>query len=187
MDKKEMMQKAYDLGFKYEREYRGCAQCAVSAMQDVLGIQNDLVYKSASGLAGGTGECIDGNCGGYSGAVMMMSLLFGRTRKEEATEFGRKEKYDSFRMAAALHDKYVEKYGSAVCSGVQTKIYGRAFDLRDDEQKQGFRDAGAHELPDKCCAVVGDGARWGVELILDEIERLGLSLEEFKGLECKAD
>jgi hypothetical protein len=28
--------------------------------------------------------------------------------------------------------------------------------------------------------VVGDGARWAVELILDEIESRGMSLEDFK-------
>ncbi len=56
-----MMQKAYDLGFKYEQDYRGCAQCAVAAIQDTLGLKNDWVYKAASGLAGGAGECIDGH------------------------------------------------------------------------------------------------------------------------------
>lgn len=182
MDKKEMMQKAYDLGFKYEKDYRGCTQCAIAAIQDVLNIRNDLVYKAGSGLAGGVGECIDGVCGGYSGGAMMISAFFGRTRKEEATELGRKEKYDSFRLVAALHDKYVEKYSSAVCAGVQKKIYGRAFDLRNDEDKQGFRDAGAHELDDKCCAVVGDGARWALELILDEMESRGMSIEDFNYL-----
>lgn len=187
MDKKEMIQKAYDLGFKYEQDYRGCAQCAVSAIQDVLGLQNDWVYKAASGLAGGGGECVDGLCGGYSGSIMVMSTLFGRTRKEEATTFGRKEKYDSFRMAAALHDKFVEKYGTVLCADIHKKIFGRTYWLRDDDDKQGFRDAGAHELPDKCCAVVGDGARWATELILAELETLGLSLEDFKNVECKVD
>jgi C_GCAxxG_C_C family probable redox protein len=187
MDKKEMMQKAYDLGFKYEQEYRGCAQCAVAAIQDTLGLKNDWVYKASSGLAGGAGECIDGICGGYSGGVMVMSTLFGRTRKEEATTFGRKEKYDSFYMAAKLHDKYVEKYGSVICADIHKKIFGRPFHLRNDDDKQAFRDAGAHELDDKCCAVVGDGARWAVELILDEIERRGMSLEDFRDVKYEAE
>jgi hypothetical protein len=55
--------------------------------------------------------------------------------------------------------------------------------LRDDTQKQQFRDAGAHEDKDKCCAVVGDGARWAVELILSEIESRGLTIEDFKDLQ----
>jgi hypothetical protein len=69
-----------------------------------------------------------------------------------------------------------------ICAQIHKKIFGRSFDLRDDEQKQQFRDAGAHERDDACCAVVGDGARWATELILDEIEANGLSLEDFKDL-----
>lgn len=182
MDKEATLQKAYDLGFKGEREYRGCAQCAIAAIQDALGIRNDFVYKAGSGLAGGAGECTDGLCGGYSGAIMTMSSFFGRTRPEEGSKQGRKDKYVSFKMASELHDLFVAKYGSVICSGIQKCIFGRSFDLRDDEQKQQFRDAGAHELDDKCCAVVGNGARWGTELILKEIEEKGLSLKDFQQL-----
>jgi hypothetical protein len=46
-----------------------------------------------------------------------------------------------------------------------------------------FRDAGAHEREDGCCAVVGDGAAWAVELILDKLEEEGLNLEDFRGME----
>lgn len=182
MHKEELMEKAYQLGFAAERDVRGCAQCTIAAVMDTLGIQNDIVYKSASGLAGGAGECTDGNCGGVSGGIISMSMFFGRTREEEATKQGRKDKYVSFRMAAALHDKFMEKYGTSICAGIHKKIYGRAFDLRDDDQKQMFRDAGAHEREDGCCAVVGDGAKWAVELILDEIEAQGLTLEDFEYL-----
>lgn len=180
MNKKKMMQIAYDNGFKYERDYRGCAQCAIAAIQDALGVMNDYVYKAGSGLAGGLGECIDGSCGGYSGGAMIISLLFGRTRQEEGSEKGREDKYVSFALTAALHDKYVEKYGSVTCAGVQKKVFGRSFNLRNDEEKQLFREAGAHEDDDKCCAVVGDGARWAVEIILTEIEKRGLTLEDFR-------
>jgi C_GCAxxG_C_C family probable redox protein len=182
MDKEAILQKAYELGFKGERDYRGCAQCAIAAMQDALGIRNDFVYQAGSGLAGGAGECIDGLCGGYSGAIMVMSSFFGRSRTEEGSTKGREDKYVSFRMAAALHDRFIAKYGTVICAGVHKRIFGRSFNLRDDKEKQEFREAGAHELDDKCCAVVGDGARWGTELILKEIEDKGLSLKDFQGL-----
>ncbi len=183
MDKKEreaMLQKAYDLGFKYERDYRGCAQCAIAGMYDAMGIKNEEVYKAGSGLAGGGGECTDGNCGGYTGASMVLASFFGRTREEEGSEGGRADKYVSFRMTRALHDKYVEKYGSIICSGVQTKLYGTHYDLRIDADKDAFRAAGAHHDDDKCCMAVGDGARWGLELLLDEIEAQGKTLDDFR-------
>ena len=184
MDKatrEELLKKAYDLGFQYERDYRGCAQCAIAAIYDTIGIKNDVVYKAGSGLAGGGGECTDGNCGGYTGASMVLAAFFGRTRDQEATEKGREDKYVSFRMTRAVHDKYEKKYGSVLCSGVQKKIYnGQHFDLREDDQKEAFRAAGAHHDDDKCCMVVGDGARWGLEVLLDELEAQGLTFDDFK-------
>ena len=183
MTKEEMMKMAYEKGFTYERVYRGCAQCAIAAIQDAIGIRNDCVYKAGSGLAGGGGECTDGNCGGYTGGAMMISLLFGRTRKEEGSKKGRSDKYVTFRLTAALHDKFVEKYGGVLCNMVQKKVFGRSFNLRDDEEKEQFRAAGAHEDDDKCCAAVGDGAKWAVEIILDELEKDGLTLEDFQDLQ----
>jgi C_GCAxxG_C_C family probable redox protein len=181
-EREALIQKIYDLGFQYEQQHRGCAQCAIKAIQDGLGVVNAGVYKAGSGLAGGAGECTDGLCGGYSGAIMMMSLFFGRTLEEAATTKGREDKYVSFHMASALHQKFLDRYGSVVCAGVQMKIYGRSFDLRDDAQKQAFRDAGAHHDPDKCCAVVGNGARWGAELIVAEMEKQGLTIADFAGI-----
>jgi C_GCAxxG_C_C family probable redox protein len=178
-EREELIQKIYDLGFQYEREHRGCAQCAVKAIQDGFGVVNEDVYKAASGLAGGAGECIDGPCGGYSGGIMMMSLFFGRTLSEAASTKGREDKYASFHMASALHEKFLEHYGTVTCSGVQKKMFGRSFDLRKDEDKQAFRDAGAHHDSDKCCAAVGNGARWAAELILDEMEKQGLTFNDF--------
>lgn len=183
MDKQEreaLIQKAYELGFQYERDYRGCAQCAIAGMYDAMDIKNDSVYKAGSGLAGGGGECTTGNCGGYTGPSMAMAAFFGRTREKEASKEGRADKYVSFRMTRALHDKFVEKYGGVLCSDVQKKLYGRVFDLRKEEDKQAFRDAGAHHDDDKCCMAVGDGAKWGLELLLDEIEAQGLTLDDFR-------
>ncbi|MBN2051557.1 MAG: C_GCAxxG_C_C family protein [Spirochaetales bacterium] len=186
MDKEAMMKKAYELGFKYEQDFRGCAQCAIAAMQDALGIHNDDVYKAGSGLAGGGGECTDGNCGGYTGASMVMASFFGRTREEEGTTKGREDKYVSFRMTRALHNKFVEKYGGVLCKECQKAMFGRSFDLRDDEQKQLFRESGAHEDDDKCCAAVGNGARWGIEILLDELEARGMTLADFKEMDKRS-
>jgi hypothetical protein len=179
-EREALLQRIYDLGFEHERDHRGCAQCTILAVQDGLGIRDESVYKAASGLAAGAGECGDGPCGGYSGGVLMMSLFFGRTIDQAATGEGRAAKQCSARMAAVLHDRFVERYGSVVCAGVQGKVFGRSFLLRDAEQKEAFHAAGAHQDPDKCCSVVGFGARWAAELILDELDAQGLTLEELR-------
>ena len=46
------LKKAYDLGFEYEKVYKGCSQCVLAAIQDLFGVRNDDVFRAASGLAG---------------------------------------------------------------------------------------------------------------------------------------
>lgn len=168
-DKIAAARKAYALGMEYEKVFRGCAQGTVAAVQDALGMQDSSVYKCASGLAAGIGMCTDGSCGGYTGGVMMLSLLFGRSREEEPTEEGTKRKRDSVRLASALHDRFIAEYGSVRCADIHKKLFGRTFDLRSPEGKQEFDDSGAHSEDTKCASVVGKGARWTVELILSEL------------------
>ena len=79
--KKELLEKAYEMGFEYEKKYKGCSQCTLAAVQDLLEIQDDATFKAASGFAGGGGITIEGPCGGFTGGVMVLSQLCGRERK----------------------------------------------------------------------------------------------------------
>lgn len=173
MNEEAIVGKAHDLGLQYEKKYRGCAQCAVAAIQDVLGIREDSVYKCASGLAAGVGACTDGSCGAYAGGVLMMSYLFGRSRQDEATQKGAEDKQVSSRMAAELHDLFVAEYGSVQCRDIHKELFGRTFDLRSTEDKAAFDEAGAHTDDGKCGAVVGRGAGWAVALIREEMRKRG--------------
>ena len=69
MSKAEIQARAYELGFRYERDFHGCSQCVIAAIQDALEIGNDCVSKAGSGLAGGAGGCTDGLCG--AGVVVL--------------------------------------------------------------------------------------------------------------------
>lgn len=178
----ELAERAYGLGFRYEHEYRGCAQCTIAAVQDTLGIKANGIYKAASGLAGGIGGCTDGVCGGYSGAVMMLGLLFGRTRGEQGSEKGHAAKDYTSLMAGALHDQFVKRFGSVTCKDIHGTLLGRPYDLRDDHDRVAFHEAGAHDDADKCCDVVGTAAKWAVTAILDELKSRGLFVEDIDTL-----
>ena len=81
MEKESLIKKAYDLGFDYEKKYRGCSQCTIASVQDTLGIRNDYVFKAASGFPAGCGLLGDGICGGYTSGIMSMSLFFEEKEK----------------------------------------------------------------------------------------------------------
>jgi hypothetical protein len=47
--RKELMEKAFQLVFEYEKTYRDCSQCSIAAIQyTLLGIQEDNVFKAAT-------------------------------------------------------------------------------------------------------------------------------------------
>ena len=163
-DKAAVLEKAYQMGFQYEKEYMGCSQCIVAAIQDLFDIRNDDVFRAASSLAGGVGLCGDGCCGAYTGGTMILSQVCGRTR-ENFLDVNRTRR-KSFDLTKRLHDRFIAQYGSIICRDIQQKIFGRPFYIRDADEYKKFEEAGAHA--EKCPAVVGNAARWVAEILMDE-------------------
>jgi hypothetical protein len=165
---------AHRLGYTYEKTYRGCAQCTLAAVQDALGLPDEQLFRAASSLASGGGLTCAGSCGGFSAGLMFISSLLGRRREhfDDDDDF----KYTSFTLGRTLHDRFIETYGTVICSGIHESIFGRTYDLYDPDDKQQFNDDGAHE--DKCTSVVANAAAWTTEILLEELERRGLSIEE---------
>jgi C_GCAxxG_C_C family probable redox protein len=158
-----VLERAYHLGFECGRLYRGCSQCAVAAVQDTLGIRDDVVFKAATVLAGGIGLSGMGPCGAVSGGVLVLSQLVGRERSNiEDPENLRSKSYD---LAQKLVDAFLEEIGAFSCRDVQMKRFGRPFYLRDPQERKKFEEAGSRE---KCPDVVGRTARMTVRIILDE-------------------
>jgi C_GCAxxG_C_C family probable redox protein len=175
-NKERMIKKAEGLGFSYERDYKGCAQCTIMAVSEVLGINNPLLIKAASGLAGGGGKMCDGDCGGYSGGIMMMSSIFGR--REDMMDKDDPEKNVSNVMAQKLREVFISRYGSVICGEIHNRIFGRTYNMNDEADIQEFEKDGAHT--DKCTSVVGNAAGAVTELILDEADRRKMSIEELR-------
>ena len=158
-------EKAYELGKQYESTYMSCSQCVVAALQDTLDIRNDDLFKASTGLAAGGGGCIDGSCGAYAGAILILSSLLGRERNNFADPDG--IRYQTSALVRKFRQRYIQEYGSVVCHNIQTKVLGRPYYLADPDEFQKFEDAGGHDDA-HCPEVVGKAARGMVELILEE-------------------
>lgn len=158
--KKEIMEKAFELGKQYEKKCTGCAQTAVAAIFESLGIWNEDVFKAASGLADGLGLTGDGSCGALVGGSMVIGYLFGREKKD-FENIGKPMK--SYGLVKKLHDKVVKEYGTCRCYDIQEKGLGRTYNLWDpNEMKEAFKSG----MMDHCSTLVGNVARMTVELIL---------------------
>ena len=161
-DKKDqILNKAFELGKKYEQECTGCAQTAVAAIFESLGIWNEDVFKAASGLADGLGLTGDGSCGALVGSSMVIGYLFGRGREDFKDMY---KPMKSYTLVKKLHDKYIKQYGSCRCFDVQEKTMGRTFNLWNaDEMKEAFK-AG---MMDNCSTIVGNVAKLATKIILN--------------------
>ena len=160
-DKEKKMEKAYELGYKYEKDYGSCSQCTFAAVSEILGKESKEIFKSIDGLAGGLGRTTDGTCGALTGGVAAISIRYGR---EDFPNLGQREK--CMALAKKLHDRFIEEYGSVICKDVQTKIMGRSYDFWNPKEREEFDKAGGHT--DKCPDVVGKAAKWTIEILMDE-------------------
>ncbi|MDI9643408.1 MAG: C-GCAxxG-C-C family protein [Archaeoglobales archaeon] len=160
--RREILEKAFELGQKYEREYTGCAQTVIAAIFDTLGIWNEDVFRAASGLADGLGLTGDGSCGALVGASMVISYMSPR-EKENFSDQMRPMK--AYFLVKKLHDRFVEIYGSCRCHDLQRKLMGRTFNLWD---KRELKEASKSGMLDHCSKVVGTTAKLAVEMILSE-------------------
>lgn len=158
-------QDLYDVGFEYEREYRGCSQCIVGTFVKVLET-DELSFLLASGHAAGIGLTTEGPCGAFTGGVMIIGNYFGRS-------FKNKEEIEKLRYCSKLvrefREKFIEEYGSTRCKEIQSHIFGRSYNLLDTDDFAAFEEAGAHV--DKCPDVVGRAAQWVGEILLEEYEK----------------
>jgi len=160
---KEARERAYN----YERQYHGCSQATLLALQEVLGLEDESVFKSASSLCGGlalTGK----TCGALSAGVMVISMKYGRAHFEEGFGTLLKGCLPAYRLV-----KWFEgEFGTTICHEIS------GFEIDEETLKGAVADPEAFEagidseLVEKASQLCGKVAEKVVELI-NEIESKG--------------
>jgi C_GCAxxG_C_C family probable redox protein len=163
--RQETIDRAYSLAKKYEIENGNCAQCVFAAVTEALGIENGDVFRAATGFADGIGLTGDGHCGALSGAVMSISYVFGRKR-EEFTRRGKMMK--ALLLSRQLENGFMDEYGVCRCNELQTKFFGRFFNLMEPSELEAAVKAGVME---RCSSLAGQVAGIAAALILEQQEK----------------
>ena len=163
--KNEILGTAFNAAKKYEMKNGGCPQCTLAGIFDALEINNDHIFKAATGLADGVGLSGNGHCGAISGGVLAISYLFGREKKD----FGDIMKLvEANLLSKKLVERFMEKYGTCRCADLQASFFGRFFNLLDPNDLQAALEAGMLE---RCSTLVGEVARMATEIILEAQEQ----------------
>jgi C_GCAxxG_C_C family probable redox protein len=164
MTKEELLNKVEKIAHDFEYEYHGCTQCVLGAFREVFGKEfiTDEVFRAGSGLCGGVG-CSGHACGTVTAGLMVISLFHGR----DFEDFKNEEKMvEGFKIAQPLIEKTKKEYGSIDCHDIQEKLTGKHFDcFSEEDQKEADEKYNLHT--EVCPKVVGKGARWTMEILID--------------------
>lgn len=144
-DPEDIIQKAYELGFKYEKINGGCARCTVAALQDAVPFVtiSEELFRGSTSVDGGATPTGIQSCGAFTGAGMIIAYTCGSTRVGERFSGDTKLAHA---LMYKLHDQFVKKYGSVLCA-----------DIRE-------------VMDENCMEVVGLSAQWAAEVLISEFE-----------------
>ena len=171
LSKEALLDKAYELGVAFDRNSGSCSQCTVAALQEILDFE-PVIIKIASSSCGGHAGLSTGTCGAVVGATIVLDYYFGRDvdllSAEQEIPGGHDALESGMAISRVFCEKFIETYDSILGPGVQKKVYGRTFNLQDPSDWDAFMAAGAHTDPTKCMRVVGNAARWALEVLMEK-------------------
>lgn len=162
-DRALLAQKAYDRGFYHQSHERCCSQSTVAAVMEALGFKDPGVFKASTALGGGGALFGDSACGAYTGGLLVLGLLKGRPIERFFAE--ETDRFSCFEAGRMLHSKFIAEYGTVVCRDIMTRVYGRPYFPVDEDEFRKLDAAGSHTTVGP--AIVGNGAKWTVEVIFD--------------------
>jgi len=127
IDREDILNRVYELAYRYEAERGRCPQCVLSALMEVLNVGDEKTIQSADALAGGTSLS---TCGALVGGLLAISSIVGRSYKAFSAGDGRRV----FRYSKRPYDRFIEEYGSPICRDIHRKLFGRTFNLLDKHE-----------------------------------------------------
>ena len=170
---KEMIERVRRKAYEYDK-FSGCSQAVLLSLQEEFDIGSKESFKSATVFGGGVsyqGE----TCGALLGALMALGLVIGRTNMEDTPTY-RAAMTPAIDICNRFKEEMQSQLGfgqsltSSLCKDIQRSIYGRSFDMTNDEDYQAFLDAGGHS-DEGCPRVCAIAAQVAAEKILKIMKR----------------
>jgi C_GCAxxG_C_C family probable redox protein len=82
-----------------------------------LGELSDREFRMSSAFAGGIGGSYLNNCGAFSAGIMIIGVLYGRSKDKEDDEVCQS-------LAAKYHEKFKESFETVNCGQLREEKYG---------------------------------------------------------------
>ena len=108
------------------KEGFSCSQAVFAAYAKNLGMNYEMALKVSQAFGGGMG----GECGAVTGAYMVISLLYGRTKAEDS-----EARLKTFTMVQDFAKRFKQKQGSTVCGDLLENKSGSHYEMCSDYVK----------------------------------------------------
>jgi C_GCAxxG_C_C family probable redox protein len=164
--REEAVEQAFRVGFEGETNRFSCPQCSFNAITEVLGYRSPQMFRAMEPLEGGGAITGKNSCGAFSGSLAAIGFFLGR----DYDRFNRGEKdRTASGLGRKVYDKFAERYGTAICGQILTRLIGFEVDFDDEELREKFEEAGGHARI--CPTIVGLAAAWTVDLLWDVVPK----------------
>jgi hypothetical protein len=172
--KDEIIKKSNELAIQYEAKYKGCGECTFLAVIDALrwgGLEiipkdmEDRLFSGVCVITAGIGLIGDGNCGAVASGALIIGLalgIYGGPHGGPLYLLNLQKGFATVRNT--LVNKCYQKYNSILCTAIQRKWFGKAWDLTRDDMNMEFLSI-THG-----CAIM-EITMLTTEIILDELAK----------------
>ncbi len=147
----------------YELAHHGCGQCTLRALQETLGLENDLVFRAAGCLHGGF-PVENRTCGSLLAGAMVIGMKLGR----ESTDEGQPGTMRGMREVIRLVDRFKEAFGTTLCGeltgGLTAAVINEEVITLMENQPELFDEA-SQRVVDICANTVAKVAQLVVEIL----------------------
>ncbi len=148
-----------------ELKYGLCARSAMYGLSCYFNFIPEELVNAAYNLSGGVGAS-SGTCGAFSSGELVIGLKYAPSMAEVGTEEGEIKREIAEQKMIEFRDIFLEEFGTTLCSKIVENIFGKSFDLKDDNQLEEFLNFPGHTQ--KCASIVGRGAALAAEFILND-------------------
>jgi len=105
------------------KEGFSCSQAVFATYAKDLGMDYETALKVSQAFGGGMGG-MKGECGAVTGAYMVISLIYGRTRADDA-----EARIKTFDLVKVFSERFKEIHNSSVCKDLLEGYTGNTHEL----------------------------------------------------------
>ncbi len=142
-----------------------CARSTMYGLGTHFSFISDKAVAATLSLIGGAGVS-SGSCGAFTSGLLAVGLKYNPLMAEESTAEGLTKKEIAMGKMFAFRDAFVGEFGTTMCPEIHKLIFGRSYNLMDDQERDEF--LGIPDHAEKCSHVVAKAVRMAAEVILED-------------------